>query len=126
MGPLRTVGLVLAVASSVVWLLVAGLLVVPPGGSVPLRVVGLYALAVPASIAAAVVQAVVLRRARTPARRAAVALAAASAVLLPCIPLLGSADALPGAVLRGLFFLGVGAFVVSTVLFARPARDVGP
>jgi hypothetical protein len=124
MLPMRTVGLVLAAATSVVWLLIAGLLVFPPGGSVPLGVVGLYALAVPPSIASAVVQALMLRRTRTPARSTAAALAVGSAVLLPCIPVLGTAGSLPDALLRGLFFLGVGASVGSTVLFALPARGV--
>jgi hypothetical protein len=121
---MRTVGIVLAAATSVVWLLVAGLLVFPPGGSVPLGVVGLYALAVPPSIAVAVLQALMLRRTRTPARSAAAVLAIGSAALLPCIPLLGSADALPDAVLRGLFFLAVGAFVAAAALFALPARGL--
>ena len=105
-------------------LLIAGLLVFPPGGSVPLGVVGLYALAVPPSIASAVVQFLMLRRTRTPARSTAVALAAGSAVLLPCVPVLATAGSLPDALLRGLFFLGVGASVASAVLFALPARGV--
>ena len=121
---MRKVGLVLAVAASVFWLVITGLIVFPPDGAVPLGVFGLYFVAVPLSLVAAVVLALTLRRARSPARWTAAGLAVGSALLLLLIPVLGTVGAGPDYAIRGLYFVGVAGFIAATALFARPARDL--
>ena len=121
MGVVRTVGLGLAFTASVLWLLAAGVFFFRPALGAPFEI-ALFLVAVPISVLAAALLILTLRTTRTRTRWVAAALVAGSAALLPLIPVAAEPVGLSGEAYRGLFVLGIGAFVAATVLFALPVR----
>ncbi len=131
MDPSRKNGLRLAVTATVLWvLIVAAFLTTGPNDGVPIGAGLLYILAVPLSVMASATLISSLRtttpetasppvgRARTPIRWAVAALAAVSAILLPVVFLLGPTDLPARDTMITLESLGIGAFVISSMLFA--------
>jgi hypothetical protein len=123
MWSVRRAGLAMAIAATLLWLLVvAAILFTPRSDGVPIGAGFLYIIAVPLSVAAALTLILTLLTTsrgtasslgtrKTPVRLGAAALAAVSAVLLPVTFVLGSSDSMTRDVLSGLLFSGVGAFV---------------
>ena len=132
---MRRTGLGMAMTATMLWLFFVGLvLFTPRDDGVPIGAGLLVIVAVPLSVAASVIMILSLRTAtlrrhqaagptKTPTRWIAAALAALSALLLPVLFVLGSTDSLGRDLSKGLLFLGVGAFVTATVLFAMPAKN---
>lgn len=132
----RKTGLVLAGVAAGLWAFVVfAFVTVAPDDGVPIGAALVAFLAVPLSAAASIVLLVSHRRARrngAPDRRPvsglAAVLTAVSLVLLPLPLVLGPWDVFPPELLFGLWFAGVGAFLLSAVLFlaASPRRGRSP
>jgi hypothetical protein len=131
MDPSRKTGLGLAVTAALLWLLiVAAFLTTGPADGVPIGAGLLYIFAVPLSVGASATLLSSLRtttpvtasqpvgRATTPIRWAAAALAAVSALLLSVVFLLGPTDLLARDAMITLASSGIGALVISSILFA--------
>lgn len=129
----RKLGLCLAVPAAGMWAFVVfAFVTVAPGDGVPIGAAGVAFLAVPLSVASSIVLLVSHRRAgatgapdRSPAGDRAAALATASVLLLPLPLLLGPADAVLPELLFGILAAGIGAFVLSTVLFLFASTGPG-
>ncbi|MFP5370418.1 MAG: hypothetical protein ACLGI3_06680 [Actinomycetes bacterium] len=131
MDSARRTGLRLAASATVLWVLVvAAFLSTGPNDGVPIGAGLLYLIAVPLSVMASAALISSLRpttpgtvsppagRVITPIRWVAVALAAVSVILLPAVLLLGPTDLLAPDTMTTLQSSGIGAFVVSSILFA--------
>ena len=129
--PSRKTGLRLAAMTTFLWALVlAAFVTTGPNDGVPIGAGLLYILAVPLSVIASATLISSLRlttpgtasppagRAITPIRWAAATLAGVSAILLPVVFLLGATDSLGRDTMTTLLHSGIGAFVISSSLFA--------
>ncbi|WNV74293.1 hypothetical protein [Geodermatophilus sp. DSM 44513] len=130
MSPLRRTGLRLSAVALACWeVVVVAITTTDPADGVPIGAGFFYIVAVPLSATASLVLLGSLRttavgagwpsrrKAKVTLRVAAAASAIATVVLLPVVLVGGVTDSMPANVLDGLLFSGLGAFVISTLLF---------
>ncbi|TFV78379.1 hypothetical protein E4P39_03960 [Blastococcus sp. CT_GayMR19] len=129
MSSLRWTGLRLAVVAIACWaVVVVAIITTEPAEGVPIGAGFFYIVAVPLSVAASLVLLSSLRTtaagAGWPSRRkakatlsVAAALAVGTVVILPVLFVGGATDSIPANILDVLLFSGLGAFVISTLLF---------